>query len=409
MKNIFDILNERGYIEQTTGEEEIRKKLSEGPVTFYIGFDPTADSLHLGHFIQVMVMMHMQQAGHKPIAVIGGGTAMVGDPTGKTEMRKMLTRNDININAESIKKQLSKYINFDGENGYTVNNADWLEDINYINFLREVGVHFSVNRMLTAECFKSRMEKGLSFLEFNYMLMQSFDFYQLHKNYNCIMQFGGNDQWSNILGGIELVRRKEGETVYGLTFKLLTTSEGKKMGKTESGAIWIDPDKTSPYDMYQYLRNIDDADVEKSLALLTFLPMDEVKKLGSLEGAQINKAKEKLAFEFTKIVHGKEEARKAQKAARALFSDKGNITKSIPSSEVDKSKFKEGYYIVHLLKDVGLASSSSEARRLINQGGIYINDKQIQTSNLDLTLDYFKNNKLMLRKGKKSYHQIELK
>ncbi|MFW6306376.1 MAG: tyrosine--tRNA ligase [Bacillota bacterium] len=410
MENIFDTLMERGYIEQTTDEPEIRKKLSEEQVTFYIGFDPTADSLHLGHFIQVMVMMHMQRAGHKPIAVIGGGTAMVGDPTGKTEMRKMLTKEDINKNAESIKNQIGKYIDLDNEKGMAVNNAEWLEDVNYINFLRDVGVHFSVNRMLTAECFKSRMEKGLSFLEFNYMLMQSYDFYKLYKNYNCIMEFGGNDQWSNILGGIELVRRKEGKTVYGLTFQLLTTSEGKKMGKTESGAIWIDPDKTPPYDMYQYLRNVDDADVENTLALLTFLPMDEVKRLASLEGAKINKAKEVLAYEFTRIVHGEKEAKKAQKAAKALFNGGGNLTSSTPSTEIDKSKFEKGYYIVHLLKDVGLTTSSGESRRLIKQGGVYINDETIDSLSLDITLDHFQeDNTLMIRKGKKTYHQIVLK
>ncbi len=409
MDNVFELLMARGYIEQTTGEEEIRQQLAERPVTFYIGFDPTADSLHLGHFIQVMVMIHLQQAGHRPIALIGGGTALVGDPSGKTEMRKMLSADEINHNAELIKQQLAKYIDFTEGKAIAVNNVQWLQEMNYINFLREVGVHFSVNRMLTAECFKSRMEKGLSFLEFNYMLMQSYDFYHLYKKYNCTMEFGGNDQWSNILGGTDLIRRKEGVTAYGLTFKLLTTSEGKKMGKTESGTIWIDPAKTPPYDLYQYLRNIDDADVENALALLTFLPMEQVKNLGSLAGSAINQGKEELAFQFTKIVHGAEEAKKAKEAAQALFSSGRELGSSTPTTEVERAKFEQGYYIVRLLKELGLASSNGEARRLIKQGGIYLNEQQLADSELDLTLDHFVDHALILRKGKKIYHRVILK
>ena len=407
MRNVFDILNERGFIEQATHEDEIKELLGKESVTFYIGFDPTADSLHLGHFIQVMVMMHMQRAGHKPIALVGGGTAMVGDPTGKTEMRKMLTEDDISNNAEAIKNQISKYITVDGEKGYAANNADWLKNLNYIEFLRDVGRHFSVNRMLTAECFKSRMEKGLSFLEFNYMIMQSYDFLELKDRYNCKLQLGGNDQWSNIIGGVDLIRRVKSEPAYGLTFKLLTTSEGKKMGKTEAGAIWIDKDKTSPYDMYQYLRNIDDADVETCLSLLTFLPMDEVKRLSSLEGAEINKAKEILAFEFTKIVHGEGEAKKAEETAKSLFGGNKDAS-SIPSSELEASAFDDGMGILVLLQETGLTSSNGEGRRLVKQGGIYINEERITDPSLNITLDYFNDGKLMIRKGKKVHHQVSL-
>jgi len=404
MTNVYDILKERGFIEQATHEDEIRDLLGKESVKFYIGFDPTADSLHLGHFIQVMVM---QNAGHKPIALVGGGTAMVGDPTGKTDMRKMLTEEQIKNNALAIKDQLSKYIDIEDGKGYVVNNADWLTNLNYIEFLRKVGKHFSVNRMLTAECFKSRMEKGLSFLEFNYMIMQSYDFLELNRRYGCKLELGGNDQWSNIIGGVDLIRRVDGESAYGLTFKLLTTSEGKKMGKTEAGALWIDPNKTAPYDMYQYLRNIDDADVENTLALLTFLPMDEVRRLGSLEGAEINKAKEVLAFEFTKIVHGEKEAKKAQKAAKALFSG-GKDADSIPSTEMDKSKFEEGIDILSLLVELGLTSSKGEGRRLVKQGGIYVEEDRVEDFKLVVNVDSFKDGKLMIRKGKKVYHQIVL-
>lgn len=408
MSNIYDILLERGFIEQATHEEEIKELLGKESVKFYIGFDPTADSLHVGHFIQVMVMMHMQKAGHKPIALIGGGTAMVGDPSGKTDMRKMLTEEDINSNAEAMKNQISKYVNLDDKDGFAVNNADWLGNLNYIPFLRDIGKHFSVNRMLTAECFKSRMEKGLSFLEFNYMIMQSYDFLELSRRYDCKLELGGNDQWSNILGGVDLVRRMDGKSVYGLTFKLLTTSEGKKMGKTEAGAVWIDPNKTSPYELYQYLRNIDDADVPNTLALLTFLPMDEVRRLSALEGKEINKAKEVLAYEFTKIIHGEEEAKKSEEAAKALFSG-GNDLSNVPSTEMDKDIFKEGIGILNLLTDVGLTASNGEARRLIKQGGIHVKEEKINDITKNITLDDFENDKLMIRKGKKVYHQIILK
>jgi tyrosyl-tRNA synthetase len=408
MSRIFDILMERGYIEQTTHEEEIKELLNNDSLTFYIGFDPTANSLHLGHFLQLMVMMHMQKAGHKPIALIGGGTAMVGDPTGKTDMRQMLTEDDINKNAESIKNQISKYINLNEGKAYIVNNAEWLRNLNYIYFLREIGVHFSVNRMLTAECFKTRLEKGLSFLEFNYMLMQAYDYLKLYNKYNCRLQLGGNDQWSNILAGIDLIRRKEEKTVYGLTFKLLTTSEGKKMGKTESGAIWIDPDKTSPYELYQYLRNIDDADVNNTLLLLTFLPMEEVKRLSSLEGTEINKAKEVLAYEFTKIVHGEDEAKKALNAAKLIFNNENKSDTAVPTTMLNKSFFEDGVEIIKVLKEIGLTSSNSEGRRLINQGGIYVNDLRVEDIDLIINIDDFSDGKLMLRKGKKIYHQIKI-
>ncbi len=405
--NVFDVLKERGFIEQATHEDEIRELLGKDPVTFYIGFDPTADSLHVGHFIQVMVMMHMQRAGHVPIALVGGGTVMVGDPTGKTEMRKMLSVEDINNNAESIKKQLEKYLILDGEKGIVANNADWLTNLNYIEFLRDIGKHFSVNRMLTAECFKSRMEKGLSFLEFNYMIMQGYDFLELNNRYGCVLELGGNDQWSNIIAGVELIRRVKRKPAFGLTFKLLTTSEGKKMGKSEAGAVWIDKEKTAPYDLYQYLRNVDDADVENCLALLTFLPMDEVRRLGSLEGAEINKAKEILAFEFTKIVHGEEEAINAQNAAKALFASGGNAT-SMPSTEIESSKFEEGMGILTLLTEIGLSASNGEARRLVQQGGIYVNEERITDFRMQITLDNFQDGKLMIRKGKKVHHQVVL-
>lgn len=407
MSNVYDILKERGFIEQATHEEEIRELLENESVTFYIGFDPTADSLHIGHFIQVMVMMHMQRAGHIPIALVGGGTAQIGDPSGRTEMRKMLSKEQLEKNISGIKKQLSKYIDLSDGKGYIINNGDWLNNLNYIEFIREIGSQFSVNRMLTAECFKSRLERGLSFLEFNYMLMQAYDFLELYRRHNCKIQLGGNDQWSNIIAGIDLIRRKESASAYGLTFKLLTTSEGKKMGKTESGAVWIDPEKTSPYDMYQYLRNIDDADVENCLALLTFLPMDEVRRLGALEGAEINKAKEILAYEFTKIVHGKEEADKARKAAKSLFGGSGDSS-DIPSTEINLDEFKEGMDILTLLMKAGLTNSKGEGRRLIQQGGIYLENNRVKDIYMVITAENFKDGKLMIRKGKKVYHQIKL-
>ncbi|WP_066505459.1 tyrosine--tRNA ligase [Abyssisolibacter fermentans] len=406
-KNVYDILLERGFIEQATHEKEIREILENESVKFYIGFDPTADSLHVGHFIQVMVMMHMQKAGHVPIALFGGGTAMVGDPTGKTDMRKMMTSETIDNNAIAMKEQINKYVTLDGEKGIAVNNADWLRNLNYIEFLRDVGKHFSVNRMLTAECFKSRMEKGLSFLEFNYMIMQSYDFLELSRRYNCKLELGGNDQWSNIIGGVELIRRVDSKPAYGLTFKLLTTSEGKKMGKTEAGAVWIDKSKTSPYDLYQYLRNVADADVRNCLCLLTFLPMEKVERLSALEGSEINKAKEILAFEFTKIVHGEEEAIKAQEAAKALFSA-GNKSDNMPTTEMDKSSFKEGIGLLSLLTQLNLTASNGEARRLIKQGGISIQDKKITDPQMTVTLELFENDSLIIKKGKKTYHQVKI-
>ncbi|NLY85794.1 MAG: tyrosine--tRNA ligase [Tissierellia bacterium] len=408
MSNVYDILEERGYIDQVTYEDELRELLGSEPVTFYIGFDATADSLTLGHFLQIMVMMYMQQHGHRPIALIGGGTTMIGDPSGKADMRKVLTKETIDYNASRFKEQLSKFLDFSEGKAIMVNNADWLLDLNYVNFMREIGIHFSVNRMLTFDCYKNRIDKGLTFFEFGYMLMQSYDFLHLYRNYGCKLQLGGSDQWSNILGGYELIRKLEQDKVYAMTFKLLTTAEGKKMGKTEAGTIWLDPEKTPPYELYQYLRNTDDRDVEKFLSLLTFLPMDEVKRLGSLEGAEINKAKEVLAFEVTKMIHGEEEAIKAQKAAKALFYG-GAEEGSIPHTEMDKSIFEEGIGILDLLKEIGLTKSNSEGRRLIDQGGISIDDVKVETINRKITLDDFKDGKIMIRKGKKVFHQVRVK
>jgi tyrosyl-tRNA synthetase len=403
--NVYDILKERGYLAQTTHEEEIRELLGKEPVTFYIGFDPTADSLHVGHFIQVMVMMHMQRAGHRPIALVGGGTGMVGDPTGKTDMRKMMTLETVKENCMAFKKQLSKFLDFTDDRAILVNNGDWLLDLNYVDFLREIGVHFSVNRMLTAECFKTRLEKGLSFLEFNYMLMQSYDFLELNRRYNCKMQLGGDDQWSNILGGVDLIRRVQGTSAYGMTFNLLTTSEGKKMGKTEAGALWLDPEKTSPYDFYQYWRNVDDADVRKCLALLTFLPMEEVERLGNLKDEKINEAKKVLAYEVTKVIHGEEEAGKARTAAEALFG-KGAAGADVPGTTITAADFQENSKVIDLLSLIKLIPSKGEGRRLIQQGGIYINDERIDSVEHTLTADDLKDGSLMIRKGKKVYHKV---
>ncbi|AOY76392.1 tyrosine--tRNA ligase [Clostridium formicaceticum] len=407
MQNIFDVLEGRGYIEQVTHQEELRELLGKESMTFYIGFDATADSLTLGHFLQIMVMMHMQRAGHKPIVLLGGGTTMVGDPSGRSDMRQMLTKEAIAKNAERFKDQISKFLDFEDGKAIIENNADWLLKLNYVDFLREVGRHFSVNRMLAAECYKSRLEDGLTFFEFNYMLMQSYDFLELYRRHNCKIQLGGNDQWSNILGGYELVRRVDGASVYAMTFKLLTTSEGKKMGKTQAGTIWLDADKTSPYEFYQYLRNIDDKDVEKTLALLTFLPMEEVRRLGALEGAEINRAKEVLAYEVTKIVHGEEEAKKAEEAAKSLFGS-GAVAEAMPTTEVDKARFEEGVDILTLLAETGLAASKSEGRRLVQQGGISVEDHKIEDINHILTTKDFKEDKMMIKKGKKVYHQVKL-
>jgi tyrosyl-tRNA synthetase len=407
MSSVFETLKERGYIAQLTHEEKIKELLEKEKITFYIGFDPTADSLHVGHFLQMMVMAHMQKAGHRPIALIGGGTAMVGDPTGRTDMRKMMTREEIKHNADCFKKQLSKFIEFGEGKAIMVDNADWLLDLNYIEFLRDIGVHFSVNRMLTAECFKSRLERGLSFIEFNYMLMQSYDFLKLYKEYGCIMQLGGDDQWSNILGGIDLIRRKEGKEVYGMTFTLLTTSEGKKMGKTEKGALWLDANKTSPYEFYQYWRNIHDADVIKCLKLLTFVPMEEIEEYAKLKDQEINIAKKRLAFEVTKLIHGEEEALNAQKTAEALF-EKGASTDNMPTTEVASGELSNGINIIDLLLKTKLIPSKGEGRRLIEQGGISVNDVRVEGFDRLVTMDDFNNGELIIKKGKKTYHRVKL-
>lgn len=405
--SVYDVLQERGFIEQATHEKEIRELLEKEKVTFYIGFDPTADSLHVGHFVAVMAMSHMQRAGHRPIALLGGGTGMIGDPSGKTDMRQMMTTETIDYHIQCFKKQLSRFIDFDDDKAILVNNADWLLNLNYIEFLREIGVHFSVNRMLSAECFKQRLERGLSFFEFNYMLMQSYDFLELYRRHNCKLQLGGNDQWSNIISGVDLVRRLHGDTSFGLTFSLLTTSEGNKMGKTEKGAVWLDPDKTSPYEFYQYWRNIADADVEKCLSLLTYLPMDEVRTLASLEGAQINKAKEVLAYEVTNIVHGEEEAKKAQAAAKALF-EGGAQGGSIPTTEISTGELADGMDILTLLQKAKLIPSRSEGRRLVTQGGIKIDSEAVTSIDFIITTESFDNNTLMIQRGKKVFHRVIL-
>ena len=408
MQNVYDVLQERGFIAQVTNEEKIRNLLGEEKVTFYIGFDPTADSLHVGHFLQMVAMAHLQRAGHRPIAIIGGGTAMVGDPSGRTDMRKMLSQEQIEYNGSRFKSQLSKFIDFSEGKALMLNNADWLLNLKYVDFLREIGVHFSVNRMLTAECFKTRLERGLSFIEFNYMLMQSYDFLKLFQEYNCIMQLGGDDQWSNILAGIDLIRRIEGKEAYGMTFNLLTTSAGVKMGKTQSGAVWLDPDKTSPYDFYQYWRNVDDADVIKCLKLLTFLPMEEINELAKLKDKEINKAKRILAYEGTKLIHGEEEAKKADEAAQALFGA-GTEAENMPSTTITKEELSHGINILDLIVNCGLVASKSEGRRLISQGGLTVENKKVDSFEQIVTLDDFKDNTLLLKKGKKTFHKIILK
>lgn len=407
MKNVFEVLKERGLIAQMTHEEEIKNLLENKKITFYIGFDPTADSLHIGHFMQLVVMKHMQNAGHRPIILLGGGTTMVGDPTGKTDMRPMISREEIQHNADNFKKQMSKFIDFTDGKAIMVNNADWLLDLNYVDFLREVGVHFSVNRMLSAECFKTRMERGLSFLEFNYMLMQSYDFYKLHKEYDCIMEFGGDDQWSNIIGGIELIRRKDAQDAYGMTFTLLTTSEGKKMGKTEKGALWLDPEKVSPYEFYQYWRNVDDKDVIRLMKLVTFVSMDEIAEYEKLEGQQLNTVKERLAYEVTKMVHGEDEANKAQASAKAVFGA-GADDANMPTFELAKDVLNAGLNIVDLLAVSGLAPSKGEGRRLVQQGGVSIDGNKIDDIAYVITEDIFNDGKIVVKKGKKVFMKIVL-
>ena len=400
MSKVFEELMERGYIEQIT-HEEIKDVLDNSSIPFYIGFDPTADSLHVGHFVSMMVASHMQKAGHKPIILIGGGTATIGDPSGKTDMRRMMSREEINHNVECFKKQLSKFISFDGDNGaIIVNNADWLLNLNFVEFMRDIGSLFSVNKMLAAECYKQRMEKGLTFFELGYMLMQSYDFLHLYNTYGCKLQMGGNDQWSNILGGVDLIRRIGHSDSFGLTFKLLTTKEGKKMGKTEKGALWLDANKTSPYEFYQYWRNIDDADVKKVLSLLTFLPMEEVNRLSGLKDEQINEAKKVAAFEITKLIHGEEEAKKAEESAKALFEGQGSL-ENMPTSKVE-----ENISILDAIITARMAPSKGQARTLINQGGITLNDEKITDVNYVLSDDDFKDGYAILRKGKKVYHKL---
>ena len=403
MANVLDELLDRGYIKQFTHEEETRELLEKEKVTFYIGFDPTADSLHVGHFIAMMFMAHMQRAGHRPIALLGGGTAMVGDPSGKTDMRSMLTKEQIQHNVDSIKKQMEKFIDFSDDKAILVNNADWLLDLNYVDFLREVGVHFSVNRMLGAECFKQRLEKGLSFLEFNYMLMQGYDFYVLNKEYGCKMELGGDDQWSNMIAGVELVRRKDQKQAMAMTCTLLTNSQGEKMGKTVGGALWLDPTRVSPFDFYQYWRNVDDADVEKCLSLLTFVPMDEVRRLSALEGAKINEAKTVLAYEVTKLVHGEEEATKAKTAAEALFA--GGIDMSnVPTVTIAKEKL--GSTILDIMAENKIVPSKAEGRRLIQQGGLSINGEKVTDVARTLTEVDIQDGSALIKRGKKNYNKI---
>ena len=405
MKNVFDVLKERDLIAQTTHEEEIRELLEKEKVTFYIGFDPTADSLHVGHFLQMVVMRHMQNHGHRPIALVGGGTGTIGDPSGRTDMRQMMTMETIEHNCECFKKQLSRVIDFSDDKAIMVNNADWLLKLNYVDFLRDIGACFSVNKMLTAECFKQRLEKGLSFLEFNYMLMQSYDFLMLNRKYDCKIELGGDDQWSNILGGIELCRRKDQKQVYGMTFRLLTNSEGKKMGKTASGAVWLDPSKTSPYDFYQYWVNVGDADVIRCLKMLTFVSMDEIREMEKWEGAQLNEAKRILAYEVTKLVHGEEEANKVRDAAIAIFAN-GGVSADMPTKTLDG--FSGEMSILDVLSNTGILPSKGEARRLIQQGGLTVNDEKITDVNKIITNDDFKDNEMIVKKGKQSFFKIVL-
>ena len=400
MANVFDTLKERGFIAQCTNEKELRELFDKERVTFYIGFDPTADSLHAGHFIALMAMAHMQRAGHRPICLVGGGTGTVGDPTGRTDMRKMLTDEDIEHNCECFKKQIARFIDFSDDKAIMVNNGDWLRKLNYIDLLRDVGACFTVNRMLAAECYKQRWEKGLTFLEFNYMVMQAYDFLELNRRYGCKLEMGGDDQWSNIIAGVELNRRKNTVAVYGLTNKLLTKSDGKKMGKTAGGALWLDAEKTSPYEFYQYWRNVDDADVEKCLSLLTFLPMEEVHRLSSLEGSAINEAKTVLAYEVTKIVHGEEEANKAKKAAEALFGGAGN-TQDMPTVAAETGK-----KLLDVLTAGKVFASKSEGRRLIQQNGLSLNDAKVTDVDYILQASDFKDGEAIVKKGKKKYFKL---
>ena len=406
--SVFDELKARGMIAQMTNEEKIRDLMENQKIKFYIGFDPTADSLHVGHFVQIMVMAHMQRAGHVPIALFGGGTGMIGDPSGKTDMRKMLTKETIQHNIDCFQKQMSKLVDFSDGKALMVNNADWLLNLNYIEFLREVGVHFSVNRMLAAECYKQRLERGLSFFELKYMIMQSYDFLVLSREYDCQLEFGGDDQWSNIIGGVELNRRMDGREVCGMTFNLLQTSDGRKMGKTEKGAVWLDPEKTSPYEFYQYWRNVDDADVINCMKMLTFIPLDEIAEYEKLEGSALNQAKEKLAFEVTKLIHGAEEAQKAQSAAKALFSSSADA-EHMPTTVLKPEQFTDdAITVIDILVAASLAKSKGEARRLIEQGGITVDDGRVTNLGAAVSKADFAKGHVLVKKGKKVFHKIVL-
>mgnify|MGYP004510125135 FL=1 len=404
MTNVFDILEQRGYIEQMTHPKEIKELFGKESVPFYIGIDPTADSLHVGHFVSLMVASHMQKCGHKPIILVGGGTATIGDPSGKTDMRKMLSREQINKNVEGIRKQVEKFVNFEGDNGaIIVNNADWLLDLKFVDFMREIGSLFSVNKMLAAECYKQRLETGLTFFEMSYMLMQSYDFWHLYNEYGCKLQMGGNDQWSNVIGGVDLIRKLGKDDSFGLTFKLLTTKEGKKMGKTEKGALWLDPEKTSPYEFYQYWRNIEDNSVETVLKMLTFLPVEQIEELTKYKDERMNEAKKVAAYEITKLVHGEAEAKKAEEASNALFNGQGNLD-SMPSTKIDNANIS----ILDAIVVTGIAPSKGQARTLINQGGISLNDEKVSDVSYVLSDSDFKDGFAILRKGKKVFHKLEI-
>lgn len=404
MQNVFDVLEERGYIEQMTHPQEIKELFGKESVPFYIGIDPTADSLHVGHFVSLMVASHMQKYGHKPIILIGGGTATIGDPSGKTDMRKMLSREELDYNVECIKKQIEKFVSFEGDNAaIIVNNADWLLDLKFVDFVREIGSLFSVNKMLAAECYKQRLETGLTFFEMSYMLMQSYDFLHLYNEYGCKLQMGGNDQWSNIIGGVELIRKIGKDDSFGLTFKLLTTKEGKKMGKTEKGALWLSPEKTSPYDFYQYWRNVEDGSVENVFKMLTFMPLEKIKELTSYQDERMNEAKKILAFEITKLVHGEEEAKKAEEAANALFNGQGSL-ENMPTTKIATTNIS----ILEAIISAGIAPSKGQARTLINQGGISLNDEKITDVNYILSDSDFKDGYAILKKGKKVFHKLKI-
>ncbi len=405
---VYEELMSRGLIAQLTNEEKVRELLNGGNTKFYIGFDPTADSLHVGHFVQIMVMSHLQKAGNVPIALFGGGTGMIGDPSGKSDMRKMLSREEIDHNIACFQKQMSRLVDFSEGKALMVNNADWLLDLNYISFLREIGVHFSVNRMLAAECYKQRLEKGLSFFELNYMIMQSYDFLVLNRKYDCKLELGGDDQWSNIIGGVELIRRADQKEAYGMTFTLLTTSDGKKMGKTENGAVWLDRKKTSPFEFYQYWRNVNDADVIRCLKILTFLPLEEIDELAKLQGSELNKAKEILAFEVTKLIHGEQEAKEAQEGAKVLFSA-GSNTDHMPTTELTISDFSNGEMsVIELLLKLKLVSSKGEARRLIDQGGVSIDGQKVTSIQEKILVSMFERGYVIVKKGKKIFHKAVL-